>query len=425
VALLLLAAPAAAQAQTQAGGVFAISSYTTAIHQAGSVALADNGDFVVVWTEWGGRDPSLDGVMARRFAADGVAQPEFLVNAYTTGVQTAPKAALRANGDFVIVWSSEGQDGDRDGIVARHDVAGVSNEFVVNTYTTSFQSGPQLALAPDGAFTVAWSGSGPAAGSMWMRAFDAFTAVPGPERPSGAGIRPSIGTDRAGRVVAVWELPNRQGVMGRRFDRQGDPIGDEFSIAGPTFPSDARPIVSVNSRGRFVVAWHAPGQAPFSNDLFARVFDADGVAASPVILIPQEVSDNDVSPALALDDTGIFLVSWGRVTVFEPRPLGIYARYFGEDGSPLTSQFQIAGPEATAPVAGSDRSGNMVLAWDTDTALHGWRVGAGVATALEVDPLPSGSSDGNGVLEPVLRLDRGTGATRRGGRVRTRHVLSE
>jgi len=38
--------------------------------------------------------------------------PEFLVNTYTTSGQSLPSVAMDADGDFVVAWTSGGQDGD-------------------------------------------------------------------------------------------------------------------------------------------------------------------------------------------------------------------------------------------------------------------------------------------------------------------------
>jgi len=61
------------------------------------------------------------------------------VNSYTTDDQKYSSVAMDSSGNYVIVWQSEGQDGDLSGIFAqRYDSSGnpVGSEFQVNTYTT-------------------------------------------------------------------------------------------------------------------------------------------------------------------------------------------------------------------------------------------------------------------------------------------------
>ncbi len=84
---------------------------------------------------------------------------EVQVNTYTTNDQQYPSVAMDASGNFVIAWHSDGQDGDGLGVYAqRYDSAGnpVGAEFRVNTYTTSAQGSPSVAMNADGNFVIAW-----------------------------------------------------------------------------------------------------------------------------------------------------------------------------------------------------------------------------------------------------------------------------
>jgi len=85
------------------------------------VAMDADGDFLVAWS---GRDdtvaPYSNGVVARRYDSAGVAQGgEFVANSFTTGTQVFPAVAMDADGDFVVAWQSEGQDGSEWGIFAQ------------------------------------------------------------------------------------------------------------------------------------------------------------------------------------------------------------------------------------------------------------------------------------------------------------------
>ncbi len=88
---------------------------------------------------------------------------EFQINTHTTSGQVHPAVAVDADGDFVVVWQSLGQDGSSYGVFGlRYDSGGMAQggEFQVNTYTTSSQFGPAVAADADGDFVVAWESSG-------------------------------------------------------------------------------------------------------------------------------------------------------------------------------------------------------------------------------------------------------------------------
>jgi hypothetical protein len=116
---------------------------------------------VVVWTGGGQDGSGYYGVFGQRYDSAGSAQgSEFQVNTYTTGYQYDPRVAVHSDGDFVVVWESGGQDGSSAGIFGqRYDSAGSAqgSEFQVNTYTTSFQVRPAVAAESDGDFVVVWN----------------------------------------------------------------------------------------------------------------------------------------------------------------------------------------------------------------------------------------------------------------------------
>ena len=64
---------------------------------------------------------------------------------------------MDADGDFVVTWSSHGQDGSGWGVYAqRYNAAGVTQggEFRVNTTTANTQGSPTVAMDADGDFVV-------------------------------------------------------------------------------------------------------------------------------------------------------------------------------------------------------------------------------------------------------------------------------
>jgi hypothetical protein len=155
-------------AGTPQGPEFRVNTYTTGSQLDPAAAMDANGDFVVVWTS-NNQDGSGSGTFAQRYNATGTAQgAEFRVNTYTTSNQTVPAVAMDADGDFVVVWNSSGQDGSSDGIYAQFYTAlGTSQggEFRVNTNTTGNQRFPAVGMDADGDFVVAWNGPGTAESS--------------------------------------------------------------------------------------------------------------------------------------------------------------------------------------------------------------------------------------------------------------------
>src|SRR4029434_4310587 len=107
------------------------------------------------------QDGDESGIVGRRYDSGGSPLgTEFQVNSYTTEQQSDPVIAVAPDGNFVVVWSSYGQDGSHFGVFGQRFASSgssVGTEFQVNTYTTARQIDPAVAIAADGSFAVAWS----------------------------------------------------------------------------------------------------------------------------------------------------------------------------------------------------------------------------------------------------------------------------
>ncbi|MGB5575677.1 MAG: hypothetical protein WBO69_20085 [Thermoanaerobaculia bacterium] len=109
-----LAGSTQAQAPDPIGEEFQVNSYTTSWQVYPAVAVEPQGDFVVVWMSDGsyGTDTSGYSIQAQRYGANGApVGGEFQVNAYTTNFQGTPAVAVEPQGDFVVVWESDGSYG--------------------------------------------------------------------------------------------------------------------------------------------------------------------------------------------------------------------------------------------------------------------------------------------------------------------------
>ena len=125
------------------------------------VAAAADGSFMITWDAFDMADPtnSLD-IYARSFTSAGVGGAIVRVNSHTYGDQYLPRISAIA-GDYMIVWTSLGQDGSREGVFGQYvheDGSLVGAEFGVNTTTAGQQM--QQAVASDGVsqFLTVWTG---------------------------------------------------------------------------------------------------------------------------------------------------------------------------------------------------------------------------------------------------------------------------
>jgi Ca2+-binding RTX toxin-like protein len=93
--------------------------------------MDSDGDFVVTWSSYG-QDGDVYGIYGQRYSAAGVAQGgEFKVNSTTSDYQQFSTVAMDSDGDFVVTWTSNGQDGSESGVYAQR--YGITPNVIVDT----------------------------------------------------------------------------------------------------------------------------------------------------------------------------------------------------------------------------------------------------------------------------------------------------
>lgn len=290
-----------------------VNQYTTNDQSSPDVAVDAAGNFVVVWQSEG-QDGAGAGVFGRRFdpAANPVAN-EFQINQYTFGDQDDPAVAMDADGDFVVTWVSDYQDGSFDAVVARRfNSAGVAqgNEFVVNQYATIHQRKPAVAMDSDGDFVIAWESS------YFGQAMQ----------------------DGSGSAIAA-----------RRYNRFGAAQGNEFVANELSTGSQLVPAVAMAAGGDFVIAWTETGSVEF------RRFTANGAAETGDLLAATDIaSPNHTALAFGTD---------GYITLGFDANGHYYVRVVDGDGVPVGDKVKVATKASQVSAPGDVvRVGEQVVA---------------------------------------------------------------
>ena len=126
-----------------------------------AAAVASDGSFMVAWCEkdLANQTNGWD-IHARPFTSSGVGGTAIVVNSYTYGDQYIPRISCIGL-DYLVAWTSLGQDGSREGVFAQfvhNDGTLVGSEFLVNTTTVGQQMQPTLAADGVGQFLAVWTG---------------------------------------------------------------------------------------------------------------------------------------------------------------------------------------------------------------------------------------------------------------------------
>ena len=266
------------------GGIVQVSGSTSGTspdHVA--VAAGPAGNFAVVWDSWL-QDGSQAGVRGRVFDSEGnPIGSEFQVNDYTKGSQYHPDIAMDADGNFVVVWASLGQNTNQSGVFGRRFGAdGVARgaEFQVNSLLMSPTAWrPEVAADDRGNFVVVWGKPASTGSSLAGRRFSSTGEAIGGEFQVNTNEAASAGDadvamEGLGSFLAVWASsyavgPERE-VSGRRFSPAADPLGDEFQINVYTNDSQRAPAVATGGTGDSVVAWMSNWQDGSGEGIFGR-----------------------------------------------------------------------------------------------------------------------------------------------------------
>ena len=271
--------------------------------------VAANGNFVVVWVSEGskGNDSSGYSVQGQRYTSDGSPiNGEFQVNTHTTSNQRYSAVAVENDGAFVVVWQSSGQDGSNASVNGQRfasDGSFLNGEFQINTYTTGSQGYPEVASDSDGDFIVIWQSKSP--------------------------------------------LDFDYGFRGQRFASNGNQLGDEFQVnsytTGYTYQFSGKGV-DIDPSGNFVVVWTSYGSTgndPNSYSVQARRFGSDGGALEPQFQVNEFSTGDQAYATVSTGPEGEFVVTWEDYSGYDGSSSAAMGQRFASDGSVLGSNFVV------------------------------------------------------------------------------------
>ena len=396
--LSIASLPLESEAFVPAGAEFQVNSYTTAGQYNPSVATPADGDFVVVWTSLGspGNDTSSYSVQGQRYAPSGAVRgAQFQVNSYTTSEQWFPSVGVASDGAFVVVWMGTGSSGTDTSSYSVHGQRYASNgsaqgsEFQVNTYTTSFEQRPSIAVVPNGDFVVVWesagsSGTDTSGASIQAQRYASNGSAQGTEfqinsYTSSNQARPSVSAAPNGDFVVVWQSNGSVGtdtsdrsIQGRRYASSGSVQGAQFQVNTYTTDSQILPSVSAVGTG-FVVVWRSYGSFGTDTDFYSiegQRFLSNGSPLGSQFQVNTYTTSGQHSPSVAAASNGDFVVVWQTYGSFgtDSNAYSVAGQRYASNGSAQGAQFQVntytTSGQGTPSVA-SAANGNFVVVWDS------------------------------------------------------------
>lgn len=277
------------------------------------VAMADDGDFAVVWYDNGnfGADRGNE-VRMRLYRADGTPRTgEIRVNTTIDGTQEAPAVAMRADGRVLVTW----RDREGGGFVKARRFAADGTPLDSQEFRIDELGGgdPAVALDPDGSFMVAWgsgdtSGSDDSGRSVQVRGFLWSGAPQSPQRQINQttdGHQDTASVAAAGDLefLVVWRNPEGPGgdtsTDARGVTLQGQFLGGELTA----IPDAGSGSAGGNGAGRTVVSARRSGGG---GQILTRGYEHPCVGMGTV---PGDCVE-DATTACMVDDRFLVQIDW-------------------------------------------------------------------------------------------------------------------
>lgn len=371
-----------------------------------AVATSAAGSSVIVWASYYSTSGRSYDILARRLNSQGeFLGAEFLVNAATPGNQNEPAVALDGQGRFAVVWQGPGLD--QEDVFLRlfgPDGVALTGELLVNADTAGRQLYPSVAVAGTGRLIVVWESQAETAEgaktAVYAQRFD----------PNGAGLGgaivvdsstynardPEVAVDAGGRFAVTWMRDRSvHPILVRLFNVEGMPLTEPFQVNTTGIASVTRPAIAMNALGYFVVAWDGHPSRASEDDVYARLFDPNGVPRGEPLVVNTILAGPQQWPCVAIGDRNEFVVAWEH-DAGDPNAAEIAARYFDETGLPLGDQFQL-----NTYTLDDQRNSDIAMAGD-GSYLAAWESngqdgsGYGVFAGFEPSLLPLLPADPNG-----------------------------
>jgi hypothetical protein len=183
-------------------------------------------------------------------------------------------------------------------------------------------------------------------------------------------VQAAVATNAAGDFVVVWQSLDQDGdswgIYAQRFDAAGGTVGSEFQVSSEVTGEQTSPAIAMADSGEFVVAWQSFGQDGSDWGIYAQRYDAGGVAQGGEFQVNTSTNQEQSSPSVAMDADGDFSIAWQG----EPGNFDIFVQQYAADGSAIGGETQVnvfTGGHQTAPDIAMDADGDQFVVWEGKT----------------------------------------------------------
>ena len=301
--------------------------------------------------------------------------PEINGNEEFAGNQLNPVIAVAANGDFVVVWEDDIDNNEFYQIWARGFNADGSvrfNRITVNSESAGQQLNPDIAMSPDGDFVVVWEDDKDGNGryNILGRGFNADGTQRFSDREmaltgSGASVEPAIDMADDGSFVVTWaddlDYNGFYQIKARGFNRNGSEKFNPMTINTEGAGQQVQPDISMRSNGDFIIIWADDQDGNWFYEILAKGYLADGSERFSDKKLNAVGTASQYRPVVGLTENGSFAAAW------VDQGHHIVARQFNAIGDPITDEIELNNDKfdlKNLPELGVNKQGSVVVLWN-------------------------------------------------------------
>ncbi|MFG6439490.1 PKD domain-containing protein, partial [Roseateles sp. LKC17W] len=318
------------------------------------------------------------------------------INTFRAGEQSASHVAVLADGSYVVVWQSNGQDGSGWGIYAQRFTAtgaALGAELRVSSTAANTQEAARVLATSDGGFVIGWQDNNGIDGSGWTVLTQRYNAA-GVAQGSNTVVNTITNSTQAvfdgagytggySTVYTGYSPDGTYNIYLQRWNNDGSRNGAEV-LAGTATGAGAtaaqsgqqtQPRVAGNASGAQVIVWRdESGNDGSGYGVYGRRFDASTGTFGDTFLVNTAIAGHQYEPSVSVAADGSFVVAW-RSDGSDGSGSGVYAQRFAADNTKLGGEFLVnsgvTGGNQFQPSVLMLSTGGFVVAWYSDGSAEG------------------------------------------------------
>ncbi|MBX7105931.1 MAG: hypothetical protein K1X57_17745 [Gemmataceae bacterium] len=181
----------------------------------------------------------------------------------------------------------------------------------------------------------------------------------------------AVAMDSAGNFVVAFDSFHDgidYGLYVQRYNSAGATVGTQIKANVYGTNDQRSPAIAMDSDGDFVVAWESFGQDGSGYGVYARRFDRVSGTFGAEFRVNTTTADSQYRPTIGMSATGAFVIAWESFGQTDDADAAIYMQRYDATGVAIGSETRVnvtTTQYQTNPTVSMDNTGDFVVAWES------------------------------------------------------------